>query len=781
MATIVTYTASMRTRKTDSASNYLNSAASQEYYRSGEEYVGIVHFADLNLSGKVITNMVLTVTSAKAGFGASISKTVYVRKSAYQAASQSGITGLNYVGDALGTFTGSFFGNTMSYTFNSTTNSSLFSALATYFQSGTSLAPNNTITLYNPNPPSSNMGYSQNYLQWNAATLEITYEEGVSEPTTNKTTADLNTAITINTNRLPESNAVHTLRYSFGALTNQLIAENVTLSHSWTPPITLAAQIPNATSGVCTISCETFINSTSVGTKTCTITLTVPTSVVPTISSVICVEAVSGIYDTFRFFVRTKSKLEVTIDAVGAKFGNTFLSAISSYRATINGATYTAASFTTGFLNTAGTNRLSVVVTDTRGRTASFTRDIDVADYNPPSISQFSAERCNSAGTTPQIDGTNIRVNITGALSSVNPTQHISCFVYYKLSTMSAWTQATAVPIHMPSQASPDYSVNETNLLLSGHTFNALSSYDLKVSLTDYFTTVEQVVSVGTKQVMMDFLSSGDGIAFGKIAERANKAEFGWPLKLSTPLAISEGGTGSTTGPDACDAIGALRKAGGQMNQAAQITKNSAGTTTRIQARDKAFIRTLVSPASQSGVYPIASIKTMTGDWSICAYRDMMAFVFGTDTNYDANINTTNMYTLDSSGSFTGNAANVTGTVAVAHGGTGATTVAGARDALGLGNTSGALPVANGGTGATTALTALANLGIAIKTGTILVGTGGATVTFDVPFDSVPYVLTTGSNNGAVSIYTVDVNGFTIRSSVNQNNVRWLALTFPTN
>ena len=46
----------------------------------------------------------------------------------------------------------------------------------------------------------------------------------------------------------------------------------------------------------------------------------------------------------------------------------------------------------------------------------------------------------------------------------------------------------------------------------------------------------------------------------------------------------------------------------------------------------------------------------------------------------------------------------------IANGGTGASTVAGARNALGLGNTTGALPVANGGTGATTAKQARANL-----------------------------------------------------------------------
>ena len=55
---------------------------------------------------------------------------------------------------------------------------------------------------------------------------------------------------------------------------------------------------------------------------------------------------------------------------------------------------------------------------------------------------------------------------------------------------------------------------------------------------------------------------------------------------------------------------------------------------------------------------------------------------------------------------------NTTGAVPVACGGTGATTTAGIRSNLGLGNTTGAVPVANGGTGATSAAAALVNLGL---------------------------------------------------------------------
>lgn len=53
---------------------------------------------------------------------------------------------------------------------------------------------------------------------------------------------------------------------------------------------------------------------------------------------------------------------------------------------------------------------------------------------------------------------------------------------------------------------------------------------------------------------------------------------------------------------------------------------------------------------------------------------------------------------------------NTSGAVPIASGGTGQTTVAAARNALGLGNTNGAVPVANGGTGASNAADARTNL-----------------------------------------------------------------------
>lgn len=72
---------------------------------------------------------------------------------------------------------------------------------------------------------------------------------------------------------------------------------------------------------------------------------------------------------------------------------------------------------------------------------------------------------------------------------------------------------------------------------------------------------------------------------------------------------------------------------------------------------------------------------------------------------------------------------NTTGPLPIENGGTGQTTAALARNALGLGNTTGALPIANGGTGATTAALARNNLGLGNTAGALPIANGGTAAT----------------------------------------------------
>ncbi len=128
MANTVYYTASMCTRKTSSSSNAKSGVACQEFYDSSYNYVGVICFSGMNLTNKVITGIWLRIDAASAGYGASSTKTVYMRKANYQNSIASGVTGLAYKGDALGTFDGSFYGNQTMYQMSG----SLFTNMASY-------------------------------------------------------------------------------------------------------------------------------------------------------------------------------------------------------------------------------------------------------------------------------------------------------------------------------------------------------------------------------------------------------------------------------------------------------------------------------------------------------------------------------------------------------------------------------------------------------------------------------------------------------------------------
>lgn len=102
-----------------------------------------------------------------------------------------------------------------------------------------------------------------------------------SEPTLSASNVKMGNAVTIYTNRKSDS-FTHTISYSFHSV-SETIATGVGTSVSWTPPTNLIYQILNSTSGTCTITCKTYNGNTLIGTKTVTLTLTVPNASQPSL------------------------------------------------------------------------------------------------------------------------------------------------------------------------------------------------------------------------------------------------------------------------------------------------------------------------------------------------------------------------------------------------------------------------------------------------------------------------------------------------------------------
>lgn len=105
-----------------------------------------------------------------------------------------------------------------------------------------------------------------------------------SEPTVSASSVKMGNTLTITTNR-KSSSFTHTLKYTFGGTTAN-IATGVGSSYAWKVP-DLASKCNNALSGTATITCITYNGSTTVGTKTCTVTLNVPDASKSTIPNVV--------------------------------------------------------------------------------------------------------------------------------------------------------------------------------------------------------------------------------------------------------------------------------------------------------------------------------------------------------------------------------------------------------------------------------------------------------------------------------------------------------------
>lgn len=313
----------------------------------------------------------------------------------------------------------------------------------------------------------------------------------------------MGTAGTISISRA-SSSFTHTLTYAFGNTTGTIATKTTATSVSWTPPLALANQIPSATSGTCTITCTTYNGSTSVGSKTCTLALSVPASVKPTISSLSASRIDGDVPSAWGIYVQTKSKVKLTINGAAGSYGST----IKSYSITGGGYSGSASTLTTGFLNNSGTVTFKATVTDSRGRvSAEASVSISVTAYSPPYFNSTASQRCLSSGALDD-DGTYIRAVVSCGYSTCGGKNTLTTSVAYKKTSDSAWTDADVA-------FSPD-----TAFTFGGGNISTETSYDVRYTLADAFSTISVQEIVSTAAVVMDFKNGGKGVAVGKVSEQ---------------------------------------------------------------------------------------------------------------------------------------------------------------------------------------------------------------------------------------------------------------------
>lgn len=311
----------------------------------------------------------------------------------------------------------------------------------------------------------------------------------------------LGNAITINITRQSTAFA-HRIKYSWGQQSGT-IATGVATSQTWTVPLSLANYLTNSTSGTCYITVETMSGSTVIGSQTKTITCTVPASVVPSISSITLSDPSGSVPSAWGVYVKGKSTLRVVTAASGS-YGST----IASCSVTVNGVTYSGQAITTGALQSIGTQTVRVTVTDSRGRTATASQNYTVLDYSTPTISAFEAKRINASGEDDE-DGESVQISYATLVSDVNGKNTASITIMYKPANDGTWITAY-------SESSAPYAIYDS-ITIDGVSVD--DTYDVRIDLTDSFTSSTRTLSIATAVVTMDFKSNGKGVAIGKVSE----------------------------------------------------------------------------------------------------------------------------------------------------------------------------------------------------------------------------------------------------------------------
>lgn len=301
------------------------------------------------------------------------------------------------------------------------------------------------------------------------------------------TNAQIETATSININRF-SSSFTHTLKYTFGSLSGT-IATGVGESYGWTVPSSFYAQIPNAKSGVCTITCETYSGGTLIGTFDTTFTASVnETTNAPTVSaSIIDTNAVTkALTDSDYKVVKFFSNMGFTITAT-AKNSAT----ISSRSITCGSLSSTS---TSGTLNAVESNVFVVTATDSRGIQSSITYNAtstpayQLVDYVRLTVSP-TLTRTSPTGSTIAISYNGNYYN--GSFGTVANTLAVK--YRYKIAGTTTWSSYVTIT---PTKSGNSYSGSE-NLAES---FPYTNAYDFEVVAYDQIYTSGIAVPVSVSQ-----------------------------------------------------------------------------------------------------------------------------------------------------------------------------------------------------------------------------------------------------------------------------------------
>lgn len=304
----------------------------------------------------------------------------------------------------------------------------------------------------------------------------------------------------------------HSIYVEYGTWKHSITGNTVTTNYNWTPPMELCEQTPDSIKGEGSITYITYQDNREIGRDVRRLTLTVPDTVRPSISSITVKDTNEKIAKLMKTntFVTILSNLKVDFRSATGAYGST----ITKYNAFIVDKPYSA--YTQegiiGNVHYVGRAVVRATVTDSRGR-VSEPKDIPVEfiDYYLPQIS-FDVKRVGTNADQLQVTR-NVKINPLTVDGKQKNTMKIS-FKVAQFGTEAFIDDTGPANVNMTDKIS-----NMVNSVANlGGRYFADRSYIVIGTIEDNFTSASYRVEVATRSVIMSMDQSGIGI--NKVRER---------------------------------------------------------------------------------------------------------------------------------------------------------------------------------------------------------------------------------------------------------------------
>ena len=303
------------------------------------------------------------------------------------------------------------------------------------------------------------------------------------------------------------TDATYKATFTLGTYSGSATSTTKTLEYAI--PISLCNALPNAATGQANVTCQVLYGGQVYSSFTVKLTVSVPSSVVPTLTSITLADKTdTPVPSAWSMFIQHKSGVRVSAITTAGAYSSTIKTIKLQVGNQSVSQNYSASNLPLiDPVTQSGSLTCTVTVTDSRGRTASKSATVTFVPYAAPKFTTCVSERCLADGTVDN-DGTYFKSTTAVSFSTCNGKNSITVTVKYKKTDAVVYG----------SEATIEPGVNTCG----NNDLDTEFSYDVMYEITDQFCTVSFTDYISTATYLMHFLHGGKGVAFGHKATMEN-------------------------------------------------------------------------------------------------------------------------------------------------------------------------------------------------------------------------------------------------------------------